>query len=1316
MNRHKIYRLYASRPKAFWQKTAFITSAFVLLFSGFAAAAPLFLSEKVYAGNLSDLVINEVYTLGNNDWIELYNKGNSKITPPQLKELKLKDDTGVFKTLPEEEINAKEYFVIEVGDRLNNGGDSVTLLNKQENVLDTVTYGPSANLIPTSDKSLGRYPNGTGDFQLMPPTKGAENIQETSEPETNPIITKLEAYYVVDKYQGIGVDIHVDDLTDATEVKVEVERTNGGTVTKTNKAGGSVLTTLNTGNPAKVTAPIVIQQGSYDEAGSSSWNQPSATWDHTTVPTKITVTITRAGGGTLVKSVDIDQVGTPFGTLAEVMPEAPTHPDPDNKHQMTVSGLVYRDHKLDDCFGKTSCEDWAEKLGAGWEINMYKETDGGTWEFIKSAQTNTDGKFTFSAVKDAGTYYACQVMQDGWTQQTQNWSGTPYHIATTNLSGNDAEGPYCRTINYSDTGNYSTAFYFGNVDTAKPEGAIVYSGGIDINGVRYIKSIDDLSFTGDFSDNYLLNRTTYVVWSVNSEFKNRVSYCGGWGAGANTNLPLSGSSDTVNGNVKDCAPSKDWSDGFYEIGHRAYDRAGNYLGLNSPTQKFVIDGTAPSIEFISPANGSTHRGTVTVTIKGQDDNGIKKIALYIHSQETDAKVAEFAMRQSDSNPEEWHAEIDTTKFPDGVYNLSARAVDIANNVKYLNNRRDSYSFTIDNTAPVASITAPDTDGKILSGTITVTGEVNTEEANIKSHWFEITNPDGSKSHVHNLNTSDKSYSFTLDTSFGDGEYKIRYVATDKAGNRSDDPGFSNPTIRTLIVDNTAPSKPEIIKPAGGQYFSSTPIRNEWTASSDANGISKYLVEYIYDDGHTFAGGPYREVAGNVTFRNHTPALGEQGGVKIRVQAIDNAGNASEWSEQVHYFYDATEPDAPIIISPANNAFVNGASITQSWSSASSDVAYYLYESYNDEGLTDLRWRENIPATSKTAINVGNAVYWWRVKAVDHAGNESDWSEVWKITVDNDAPVASITSHADDTRVNDTVVLVGEVADANPMNTHFLITGPDGYRKTSTFRDGRTEHEFTWDTNGLTDGVYTVQFEVRDKAGNKTGASVHAITIIVDNTGPAVTLTSPSNGAVLDGITVTQVWTTDATDVDHYIYRSFRDAAMTDPLIIDEQLATSSRVTSNVGEGTYYWQVMAVDTLGNEGPWSDLWQITIDNEEESVDQNVLAFRSDSNQPPAASTPNGPSSNPLIVRLAATTSTPDIPSTPESEQQVEIATADGNVLRLQTPNTPGDEQNAVINQISDGSTSYVWLWLGLGAAILAALWFVFFGRRRSDQRSA
>lgn len=136
---------------------------------------------------------------------------------------------------------------------------------------------------------------------------------------------KIDPYLVDSQYKGVAVDIRVldiglTDLADLTGVRVIMHRTVGGDVVKVSTSGSGVLAALKAGNG--VTAPIVIQQGTYDEAGSSSWVQPDAVWTHETVP--IGVTVELIGDAGIIISGTFD---APFGrdwlTFEDILPAAP---------------------------------------------------------------------------------------------------------------------------------------------------------------------------------------------------------------------------------------------------------------------------------------------------------------------------------------------------------------------------------------------------------------------------------------------------------------------------------------------------------------------------------------------------------------------------------------------------------------------------------------------------------------------------------------------------------------------------------------------------------------------------------------------------------------------------------------------------------------------------------------------------------------------------------------------------------------------------------------------------------------------------------
>lgn len=481
--------------------------------------------------------------------------------------------------------------------------------------------------------------------------------------------------------------------------------------------------------------------------------------------------------------------------------------------------------------------------------------------------------------------------------------------------------------------------------------------------------------------------------------------------------------------------------------------------------------------------------------------------------------------------------------------------------------------------------------------------------------------------------------------------------------------------------------------------------NSWTTVTYTKGISEYQVEYIYDDGHSFAGGPYRNVPGTQTSRNHTPTVAEQGGVTIRVRAIDAIGNVGTWSTPVHYFYDSIAPVAPVLSSPANNVVVNGASVTQAWTTTDTDVDYFVYESYNDALATSLRWSEPFTATSKTATNIANAEYWWRVKAVDHAGNVSPWSDLWKITIDNDAPVATITSPADSEVLSGVVDIRGSVIDDNLWRYHFVIKNSANatvFQKTvntSGFTDGLLH---TWNTAAVADGVYTIFISSRDLADNKDGdqttdgVSTDTITVTVDNTAPVVTINSITPVVVGDNAVF------GGTMDDPSAVLTFTLDGVEYPTTNDGSTWQAVVSTTGFDARDYIATIMAEDGVGNTSASGATTTTTLTVEEPAPALQEEVLGTDTTPAPLAA--------PASFVAAPTPSEGDVlgDTTTDLAAQSGLAEVEGASILAQAVNTENDT--------TDGSfLGLAWYWWVLIVAAIAGflIWLIAALRRRHSE---
>lgn len=104
--------------------------------------------------------------------------------------------------------------------------------------------------------------------------------------------------------------------------------------------------------------------------------------------------------------------------------------------------------------------------------------------------------------------------------------------------------------------------------------------------------------------------------------------------------------------------------------------------------------------------------------------------------------------------------------------------------------------------------------------------------------------------------------------------------------------------------------------------------------------------------------------------------------------------------------DTTPPDPPALLSPSDNTTASPAPVLK-WNRVTdaSGVSYSLQVSDNSSFPSPVVDETNLRMIGETvfyrvtpplATRLG-VTYWWRVKAVDGAGNPSGWSEVWSFT-------------------------------------------------------------------------------------------------------------------------------------------------------------------------------------------------------------------------------------------------------------------------------------------------------------------------------
>lgn len=138
-----------------------------------------------------NIVINEFFSQGSSDWVELYNKSSDQI---DLSQYRLRDSSATNKITLTGQLAAHGFVTFDWGDKLNNSGDTIKLvLASDENVvIDQVTYGKAGDTItaPGSNQSAGRQTDGGSQWVIFATaSKGLSNDNAAIVPTFTPTPT-----------------------------------------------------------------------------------------------------------------------------------------------------------------------------------------------------------------------------------------------------------------------------------------------------------------------------------------------------------------------------------------------------------------------------------------------------------------------------------------------------------------------------------------------------------------------------------------------------------------------------------------------------------------------------------------------------------------------------------------------------------------------------------------------------------------------------------------------------------------------------------------------------------------------------------------------------------------------------------------------------------------------------------------------------------------------------------------------------------------------------------------------------------------------
>ncbi len=474
----------------------------------------------------------------------------------------------------------------------------------------------------------------------------------------------------------------------------------------------------------------------------------------------------------------------------------------------------------------------------------------------------------------------------------------------------------------------------------------------------------------------------------------------------------------------------------------------------------------------------------------------------------------------------------------------------------------------------------------------------------------------------------------------DGIHTVSITATDPANNQT-------VLNQSITIDSSAPTATykhfkDETEVYGTQYVknvSQLKFQGTYSDSNPSSGIiaDTYVIFQAQDDG-TFAyqnngklaycswrnpsntltlGGGLSETSGLINFSNCNSNITD-GVYYIAHQVYDNAyrydiAPVKQFRDVlgIKFVVDTIAPSVPTNGQPNNSIIpTNQFDFTWTASTDASAITYEFQSSMNpaetDGVLTAVNFQSGTLSSNMIhSSGAQDGIWYWQVRAKDAAGNYSNWSETWTVTLDTQAPSKPvITNTAEFTNINAITINWAEGDDqgTNP-------SGVKGYLFRYVFTPANGGNNVDWQSGlvlvgnskirtgsfGHGEGKYVMYVQTVDMAGNLSPES-DPYTITYDKTAPEITLTSPLDNYYTNQTAVLQEWAANATDIHLYEYRSCSN----DPYIggnctqiYGENTGTNAFRTANNNNISFYWQVRAVDLAGNVGNWSSARKITID---------------------------------------------------------------------------------------------------------------------------
>jgi large repetitive protein len=733
------------------------------------------------------------------------------------------------------------------------------------------------------------------------------------------------------------------------------------------------------------------------------------------------------------------------------------------------------------------------------------------------------------------------------------------------------------------------------------------------------------------------------------------------------------------------------ADGTYYWRAEATDSAANVSGW-SATNSFTVDTVPPgNPTFVSPSDGGRVNSQLSATFVDSDATDSGSVEFQVCGNSTctaggDPLASGSSAVVTGGTAVSW-APAGLTGTPPTGYYWRIRGVDVAGNQSA--SWSATRSFTYDTNPPGTPTLSGPADGSYLGAAPALGGTFGSSDTGDSGTiGFQVC----SDAACATVEASGSSASGLANGATGtwtpgglaDGLHYWRARGQDAAGNLS---GWSS--TESFTLDTTPPADPAL--GAVAARAQTTPQLSATFSDPPATDSGTLVFQLCTTSscGTVLQSNTATGVAENGTV-DWTPTSLAEGAYDWRVRATDAAGNLSAWSDG-SFVVDRTPPGLPAFVSPANGGRVNSPLLHATFvDSDSTDSGTVTFQLCGDSACSSV-----LQSSTSATVGSGSAVTWtpggladgtyyWRLSAIDVAGNQGASTTTHSFVLDTNPPaVPVLTGPADDSYAGSDPALgatfsSSDAGDSGTINYEVCTDSACSAVVQSGSSPGglASGASGTWTPSGLADGEYYWRAQAQDAAGNQSAWSA-TVSFTLDTVPPPVPAPSgPAGGALVNARpTLTATYTDSAGgsgsgSVSFRICTTASCSAVIASTTIDGVAGGDavSWTPANLPNGTFYWQVETTNAAGNASGWSAATSFTFDDTPPAVPvptvSSGLSFKTAPQLTAVVDDPGNPSgSTRILVELCT-----DAPCTMTITTGYSAAVPNNAVAGWQVPALP------------------------------------------------